>query len=418
MRCLLLAASVCAAQETLTLADAEATALKNHPRIASLALQAKAAAEAVTQAKAPLYPVMSVNLTGVGAERGSAVAAGNITTSSLASRAAGGMVLNQLITDFGRTGFLATSAQLRAGAKEKDVAVSRAQVLLRVRQTYYRALAGEAVLKIARETVEARKVTLRLVTALANSNLKSTLDVSFAEVAVSEADLALYRAENDAKASRAELAAAMGLQEEKAFALRDEPLPVTLELPAEEWTARGIKERPELAALQLQRDAAARFADAEKRLRLPSLYALGVAGAIPAREEKLKGTYAAAGLNLSIPIFNGSLYSSRQKEASFKALAAEKDVRELEVSIARSIRIAYLNARTGERRMDVTARLIEQAARALKLAQSRYELGLSSIVELTQAQLSKTGADIENAAARYEYQIQRAQLDFEAGAVQ
>jgi outer membrane protein len=67
--------------------------------------------------------------------------------------------------------------------------------------------------------------------------------------------------------------------------------------------------------------------------------------------------------------------------------------------------------------MDVTARLLDQATRALHLAQARYDLGLGSIVELTQAQLSQTSAEITSASAKYEYQIERSKLDYASGAM-
>jgi len=51
----------------------------------------------------------------------------------------------------------------------------------------------------------------------------------------------------------------------------------------------------------------------------------------------------------------------------------------------------------------------------LDLAQSRYDLGLSSIVELSQAQLNKTSAEISNVSAKYDYQIQSAVLNFQTG---
>jgi outer membrane protein len=58
---------------------------------------------------------------------------------------------------------------------------------------------------------------------------------------------------------------------------------------------------------------------------------------------------------------------------------------------------------------------VDQASKAAQFAQTRYRLGLSSIVELGQAQLSKTSAEIAAASAAYDYQIQRAVIDFETG---
>ncbi len=132
---------------------------------------------------------------------------------------AAGVTVSQLVTDFGRTANLAESAKLRASAQEQIVGNTRAAILIEVDQAYYQALAADTVLQVAQAVVENRRLTLRQVRALAQSSLKSTLDVSFAEVAVSEAELALFRAENDVQASRARLAAALGTTQTERFEL-------------------------------------------------------------------------------------------------------------------------------------------------------------------------------------------------------
>ena len=66
-------------------------------------------------------------------------------------------------------------------------------------------------------------------------------------------------------------------------------------------------------------------------------------------------------------------------------------------------------------RIDVTAQFLRQATLAMQLAQGRYDLSLASIVELTQAQLNVTSAEIENLNAKYDYQTQNAALQFTIG---
>ncbi len=169
--------------------------------------------------------------------------------------------------------------------------------------------------------VENRRLTLRQVQALAQSSLKSTLDVSFAEVAVSDAELALVRAENDVQAGRARLAAAIGLAQPGRFELADEPLPPLSNPIPEALVAQALQQRPDLAALRLNREAAARFAKAEGRLSRPTVSLMGVAGGLPATDPRLHATYSAAGVNVSVPILNGKLYSARQSEAELRAQA-------------------------------------------------------------------------------------------------
>ncbi len=65
----------------------------------------------------------------------------------------------------------------------------------------------------------------------------------------------------------------------------------------------------------------------------------------------------------------------------------------------------------------MTARLVEQARQSLRLAHTRYDIGLGSIVELNQAQLSEVSAEIAAAGAKYEYLSRRAALAFVTGAL-
>ena len=399
----------------LTLADAEKIAIRNHPRIQSANLVAQAAKSAITEARAPLYPTVAGNFTSVGAEHNSTLAAGTIQTSSLFSRVAAGITVSQLLTDFGRTSNLTESAKLRASAQEQLTGTTRAVIVSQVDQAYYQALAADTVLKVSRAVVENRRLTLRQVQALAQSSLKSTLDVSFASVAVSDAELALVRAENNLQASRAHLSAAMGETASNRYELTDEPMPPALDPDPETAVAQALKQRPDFAALQLTRDATHRFAQAEKALSRPTITVMGVAGGLPATDPRLNGTYGAAGVNVSVPILNGKLFSARQTEAELRAQAADKDVEDLTVQISEQVRVAWLEANTSFRRLDVTARLVAQAEQALRLAQTRYDIGLGSIVELNQAQLSEVSAAITAAVAKYDYLSRRAALSFTMG---
>ena len=126
------ASAICVAQppKSLTLQQAREIALRNHPRIQSAGLSAEAANTTVTQARAPYYPTVAANFTGSGAQSGTTLAAGALTTSSLYSRVASGIVVGQMVTDFGRTASLVATAKLKATAQGRNAVNTQAQVLL------------------------------------------------------------------------------------------------------------------------------------------------------------------------------------------------------------------------------------------------------------------------------------------------
>ena len=120
-------------------------------------------------------------------------------------------------------------------------------------------------------------------------------------------------------------------------------------------------------------------------------------------------------MNVNIPIFNGHLFSARRAQAEFKARSEEENLRDIQDHVARDVRLAWLNANTALQRVDLTNQLLQEATLALDLAQERYKLGLSSIIELSQAQLNQTQAQIEQSSAKYEYAYQIANLDYQVG---
>jgi outer membrane protein len=407
------------AQQTmrLTLAEAQRLAIQNNPQFSAAKYTAAAANQVPNQYRAAMQPNLSGNFTAVGADNGSRIAAGGLTNPAVYDRLGFGLTLSQLITDFGRTGNLVGMAKLQAAAQDQLTEATRADILLATSSAYFAVLSAQSVLQVVDETVKTRQTVVDQVSALAESKLRSTLDVSFANVNLSGARLLLVQARNELKAAEARLATAMGLPGEPTFVLAEEPLPSAMPDRVQGLIDAAIQNRPELKDLRLQQSAAERLAKAEHALYFPSVGVLGAAGFAPAAEAQIPGRYGAIGMNISIPIFNGGLFKARQSEAELKAKAAGATVDDRQNGIIRDVRIAYLNAATAYDRMALTQELLQQAKLAMDLSQSRYDLGLAAIVELSQAQLNLTSAQIANTTARYDYQTQRIDVDFETGAL-
>ena len=413
-----LCARLCAQSAmALTLADAEKLAIQNNPQFAVAQLNAQAEHEVPLQYRAGLLPTVNGAVTGVGADSGSRLAAGALNNPVVYNRLGTGLLVNQLITDFGRTGSLIASANLRAQAQDQVTETARADILVATVRAYFAVLRANAVLQVAQQTVSARQLVSDQITALFNSQLKSQLDVSFANVNLADAQLLLSQAQNDLKSAEASLAAAIGLPAQVTFSLSEETVPGALPDQVDPFIQQALEDRPELKDLRLQQSAAERFAKAEHALNYPTIGVAGAAGFVPAGETAVPGRYGALGMNVNIPVFNGGLFHARQTEAELRAQAATQRVNDLSNRITRDVRQAYLNARTAFERMGLTAQLLQQAQLALDLAQGRYDLGLSSIIELSQAQLNLTSAQIANTSAKYDYQTQRTVVDYEVGAL-
>jgi len=403
--------------QRLTLQDAENIAIQNHPQIQAAAQLVVAANAQVKEVQSAYYPQASGALTGAKAESGSRIEAGFLNSPSVFNKFADGVSVSQLVTDFGRTHELSKSSRFHAQAQQENVVTTRADVLLRVNVTYFGALKAQAVLRVADETVKARQLVADQVGALAKSSLKSGLDVSFANVDLARAQLLLVQAQNDLQASYAQLSDALGYSDQQTFQLVDASTSGSPPPDVAPLIVEAMQNRPEVISQGLDVKSAQSYATAERDLWFPTIAAAGVSGLAPYRQDPLSSRYAAAGFNVNIPIFNGRLFNALHTEATAHAAAQAQILRDLQNRIAQDVRTSWLNTVSAYQRLSLTEQLLAQTTQAFDLAKARYGLGLSSIIELSQAQLNLTEAQIEQVSAQYDYASQTANLDYQLGRV-
>ncbi len=402
----------------LTLADAERMAIQHNPNVSIAHLLQLAQAQVIRETRAAELPTAAADLTAVGAHDNSRITAGALNNPTVYNRAAGGLTVDQLITDFGRTHNLLKSAQSNAKAQLDSERATTEDITLAADQAFYQALTAQSVLKVAQQTVATRQATGEQIGALTQSKLRSTLDLSLANVQTSQAQLLVLDAQDAMASAMANLNAILGSETDTQYDLVDETPanPEAAPPNTEDLVQLALRARPDLAALQDRSLAAKQFSSAEHDLLRPTISALAVGGATPVRADQiLSSWYGAAGANVSIPVFNGFEYTSRAKEADLRAGAAQEQVRNLRDNIARDVRAAVLNAQIAFQRIGVTQELLNQANTALELAQARYKVGLSGIVDLTQSQLAQTEALIGLTNARYAYQTALAVVRYQTG---
>jgi outer membrane protein len=401
----------------ISIRDAEQLALKNNPRVSVARLLAFAQGQVTRQVRSGELPNAGLNLTAVDSHEGSRITAGSLNNPIIYERAAGGVTVSQLITDFGRTHNLVSSADWKTKAQVANQQATAADIILAVDQAFYNALASQALVGVAEQTVAERQTTADQIIALAKAKLKSDLDVSFANVNLAQAKLLLLDAQNAKDAAFASLNEILGFEKQQTYLLVDETMGAPKVPPRNyaDLLAMAFRQRPDLASYEDQWQSAEKFRHAEHDLYRPTISALAAVGDTPVRADQLSPWYGAVGVNVSIPVFNGFQFSARAKEADYRANAAREQVRQYRNRIARDVRTTYLQVQSAYQRIGVSAQLLQQANLALDLAQTRYNLGLSSIVELSQAQLQQTQASIGNTNARYDYESALAALRFQTG---
>lgn len=417
-----------APERVLTLDQAQQAALESNPDFQSIQRSIEAAEAGLREARASYFPQINGALTAVGAKATGygdgktgadalepRITAGALNEPTVEDRAAAGVSVSQLLTDFGRTSNLVDSAHARLRSARDAVEDRRQLLLLLVTQQYMQALEAQGTLKVAQQTLQDRMTFLDRISLLQKNKLKSDLDVSFAAVEVDQARLLIVQTKAAVETTVAALESTIGLSDGVTLTLIDPQAQLPTPMPLGVLLDTALARRPELQRLRDDLIAAQKYASAQHKLQAPTLSAIGAAGVTPIGDANLPQDYAAGGVNLSIPIYQGGRLQAQYDQARIRADQAADAVRSAELMVRRDVRSAWLSADASFRAIEVSDHLQASAQNALELAQSRYRLGVSSIVELNRAQLNAVDAEIGEVRARYEYRIALAHLAYRAG---
>ncbi|MGB8479212.1 MAG: TolC family protein [Acidobacteriaceae bacterium] len=402
----------------LTLHDAERIAIRNNPRIRVAQLLARAQHQIYRQTRAGYLPQVIGGAVAAEADNGGRFTFDGLRSTRLITHAGGGLDFHQLLTDFGHTTNLMASSKLYEKAQNAQAQASTLDIVLITDQAFYNALEATALVKVAQQTVDTRKTTDQQITELTNNKLRSTIDLAFADEDLARAQLLLLDAQTQYNNAINALTSVLGFDRPMTYTVEETGGTVSTPPPdQDELVQMAMKQRPDLMALDYDQQAAKKYARAQWEQLMPTLDAMAVVGGTPVRDDKYftSNWFGAVGADLEVPIFNGFRYTAQAHEAEDRAQAAQENLRDLRDRVVRDVRDAWLQSNTSYQKIAVTEKLLKASNMGLQLAQARYKLGLSSIVELSQSQLEQTQASIENVNARYEYQMSLAALNYQLG---
>jgi outer membrane protein len=399
----------------LTLAEAEQITIRNNPRIHVSQLLARAQHQVVRETRSAYLPQLEGGAVAADANTGSRFTFDGLRSTRLLTHAGGGLDFHQLITDFGRTSNLIASSKLYEKAQNAQAMASTLDVVLVTDQAFYNALEAQALVK---QTVATRQTTDQQITELTRNKLRSTIDLAFAEENLAQAKLLLLDAQTQYNGDLNALTSVLGFDRPMTYTLVETGGRVSSPPPDQDQLVQmALKQRPDLMALDYDQQAAKKYSRAEREQLLPTLSTMGVVGGTPIRDDQyfISNWFGAVGVNLEVPLFSGFRYVAEADEADERAKAAQENLRDLRDRVVRDVRDSWLQCNTSYQKIAVTQQLVQASNMGLQLAQARYKLGLSSIVELSESQLEQTQASIENVNARYEYQLSLAALNYQLG---
>ena len=320
-----------------------------------------------------------------------------------------GVSFTQVLFDFGRNLALIRAAQASERAVEADYTTQREVVKYGVKQSYYNLLAAQRLHVVADETVRQTRKQLELAQGRFDVGLAPRFDVTRADVQVANAELNQVTAVNNVAVSRETLRNAMGLTGPLEFDPVDTLEVHQVQLGEEQAVSLAYQNRSELQSLAEQQQATEQQIASLQRDYLPSVLG-GGSYFWSGVDYPLQDSWN-IGAGVSINLFNGGLTTAQIGEAKALLTNLEFTQESAKQNIALAVRQAVLDVQRANESIRVARKGAQSARESLGLAEGRYATGAGSIIELTDAQASLTGAEASFVQALYSYQTSIAALE-------
>jgi outer membrane protein len=401
----------------LSLDEAVATGLARQPTIIEANAGADAAAARADQSRAPLLPLLAGTASyqrataNLAARPGVAPVAPAAATNQSYDYYNASLTLSQLLWDFGQTTNRWRAATEAARAQTAGAEAQRQEAVLAIRTAYFGAQAARELITVARESLQNSDRHLAQVQAFVEVGTRPEIDLAQARTVRANAAVQVIQAENNYVAAKAQLNAAMGLEQGTDYDVSgDGWAPVGGEgTGIESLVARALTARPDVRAAETQLVAQALTLRAARSGYWPALTLGGTASEAGVSPDHLIWNWGAQ-LVLGWTLFQGALTPAqvREQTAELRALTAARD------AVRQTARLEVVQAGNGVRAELATVTAAGQALASAKnqltLAEARYQTGLGSALELDDAQLAAANAAAQEVVARLALTTARAQL--------
>jgi len=404
----------------LTVDDSVRNALENHPSIKAARERVGAQAAVLRQQFAAYYPTISTtNTLQDGTQSAGGSGANPLAQFSVQSQISGSFTLY----NFGKREGAVQSARETLSATQYNLKTTADTVVLGVKQAYYSYLQARALVRVGEETVRDRELIVRQAQAFFDVGTRAKIDLVRAQSNFYTAQAGLIAAQNALKVAWVSLKNAIGLPD-----FPEQPLPeltaaqvesfavTNFPLSLEQSRTQAFSVRPELQSFDAQLRAQDQIIATNRRGHLPDVLldanyggrskfaSSSFLGAVP-----LQDTWQAQ-LSLNIPIFDGfrTTYKVEESVRTYYSIRAQAEQQKQQVAL--EVEQGYANLGSAQERIKASKAAEEAAKENLDLANGRYQVGVGSIIEVTDAQETYVRAEVDYVNSLYSYKIAEAQL--------
>ncbi|MBI2843938.1 MAG: TolC family protein [Armatimonadetes bacterium] len=306
-------------------------------------------------------------------------------------------------------------ANLQLDIREFGEAQTLQQLIADVKGAYYNVLRAQGAVDVAQAALDVAEERLRLARAQFEAGVVARFDVTQAEVDVANFQQTLIQARSNVDIAKGDLNRTLGIDVNSPVVVQEQEAavePVTVDIP--ERTEQALRARPEMQQARLAVDLTGRNVDFVSKENDPQvgLFA-GADWTANTSAFNPNATTYSYGANVTWPIWNGGITKARVAQARNDLNIARQDLERATLGVQLDVRTAALNVMESSRRVETAQANVEQARESLRLANVRYQSGVSTALEVINAESALTQALTNAVNARYDYlnavaQLQRA----------
>ena len=396
--------------ENLTMARCIDIAIKNQPAILQYYYVIQANEALLGQARAGYYP--QVDLTS-SYNRYNAISQQNDIHSPIALYGydyyGNNVALKQKIYDFGKREANVDVARFNRQSSQFDMDSQITTVVNNVKTAYYNVLRTKRVRDVNLEAMDQYRQQLGQAKLFFEAGKKPKYDVTTAEVNLSSAEVQLINAENDLDNAWVTLNNAMGYDGSARYTVEDTLVPVPYQIAEQTALDQAYKNRPDLQSLLTQKASAERAVDVAKKDYFPSLDAS--AGYDFAGSQTPLSQGWNAGVALTWNLFKGFSTKKEIEKATANLKVVEAKIAILRLQIQQDIKKVLLDLKKAKETIANAEVQVRQATENVELANLRYQTGLGTPLDVTNATVSYSNAKLTQIAAIYNLFISKANIE-------
>lgn len=390
--------------KTLSLQECIDIALSYHPTLIAAKESVNALEAKVPQSESSYYPKLSAETSSSRTKSPPVKDSYKVGTS-----------LSQKIYDFGKTKANVDQAKANVNVSEEDLTKAKNDIVLNVKQSYYTLLQDQRLAKVNEAALSRAELNLKYARGFYEVGTKPKSDMIKAEVEVANARVNVIKSNNSLKISQVSLKNALGVDIDFPVKIEDTLIFEKVIFDIHELMTRALDSRAELRQIKAKlqsNQASLRLAKTGYLPDFTGSASLGYSG----NEFPIDNVWS-IGLTFTWTIFEGWLTPWKIKEAQANIRSLEASREALKQNVTLEVEQAYLSIQEASERIEATAKSVELAKENLRLAQGRYEAGVGTILELTDAQLSLTNAETTHIQALYDYRVAIAKLEKAIGKI-